>query len=79
MKNKTKKRRKNTWFIKVRGSYLPNNAKGWLTYIPFLAYLVFVGVVAVQEADSLLLATLFIIPNWAVATAVMTYLAARHS
>lgn len=79
MKKKTNKKHKDTWFIKVRGSYLPHNVIGWLTYIPFLAYLIFVGVIAVQEADSLLLATLFIIPNWAVATAVITYLATRHS
>lgn len=31
MKNSKKK-----WFIKLRGSYLPDNLQGWLTYIPFV-------------------------------------------
>lgn len=73
------KKHKSTWFIKVRGSYLPGNAIGWLTYIPFLAYLLFVGVVALNESESFLIATLFIVPNWVVAAIVMTYLAAHHS
>ena len=43
------KRHRNKWFIKVRGSYLPNNGKGWLTYIPYLAYLVGVLVFVLQN------------------------------
>lgn len=79
MKKKRNKKRSNAWFIKVRGSYLPNNTIGWLSYIPFLAYLVVVAVLAAYETDSIVVAILFIVPNWAVATAAMTYIASRHS
>lgn len=39
---KTKKSKKNNkaWFIKIRGSYLPNNLYGALTYIPFLGLII---------------------------------------
>jgi hypothetical protein len=34
--HKAKVLKKRKWFIKVRGSYLPNSREGWLTYIPFI-------------------------------------------
>jgi hypothetical protein len=74
-----KKKAVNTWFIAVRGSYLPNNTAGWLTYIPFLGYLLLTLIVAFNQTDSNGLAILFIIPNWVAAAAVMTWIAQRKS
>jgi hypothetical protein len=78
------KKQKNTinnhaWFWGVRGSYLPANEYGWLTYIPFVAYLVFSLTVAIKDIHSALVAILVVIPNWVAAAVVMTYLAAKKS
>ena len=63
----------------LRGSYIPCSWQGWLTYIPFTAYLVFAVVMGWQEADSPSKAILFIVPNWVAATAIMTWIAKRTS
>ena len=76
MARKTKKPK---WFVAVRGSYLPNSWQGWLTYIPFTAYLVFVLVYGWKFTDSTAKAILFIVPNWVAAAVVMTWLAKRTS
>lgn len=73
------KRKKDKWFIPVRGSYLPNNWKGWLTYFPFLAYLIFALVIGWQAGTSTAQKVLFIAPNWIAAAAVMTWVAKRTS
>lgn len=74
-----RKTKKDKWFIAVRGSYLPNNAMGWLTYLPFTAYLIFVLVYTWQNANSVAEAVLFMVPNWVAAAAVMTWIAKRTS
>jgi hypothetical protein len=76
---KNKKKEKNKWFVAVRGSYLPSITIGWLTYIPFLAYLLFAVIAGASKTDSTALAILFIVPNWVAAAVVMTYLAAHKS
>lgn len=80
-KSKFKKRnvKKGAWFVKIRGSYLPVSKQGWLTYIPFTAYLIFSMVFGYKETDSLTMATLIIVPNWLGTSAVMTYIAERKS
>lgn len=81
----TKKQQKPTkikagaWFIRVRGSYLPASLAGWLTYIPFIAYLVGTLIIAWQNVPSHSQAILFIVPNWIAATVVMTWVASRKS
>jgi hypothetical protein len=74
-----KKTKKSKWFIPVRGSYLPNNRLGWLTYIPFTAYLVFAMVFGWHDTDTTSQAVLFIVPNWIAAAAAMTWIAKRTS
>jgi hypothetical protein len=74
-----KKSKKQKWFRPVRGSYLPNNWQGWLTYIPFLAYLVFVLVYGWRDTSSATQAILYIAPNWVAAAVVMTWFAKRVS
>lgn len=74
-----KRRNKGTWFVPVRGSYLPASPEGWWTYVPFLSYLIFAGVVGYRDTSSTAMAVMFIVPNWIAAAAVMTYIAARKS
>lgn len=69
------KHRKGAWFVSLRGSYIPCAWQGWLTYIPFTAFLVWVLSYAWQHTDSLSRALLLIIPNWVAALVVMTWLA----
>jgi hypothetical protein len=78
---KTAKRsiKKGDWFMPIRGSYIPVSWQGWLTYIPFVGYLVFATVMGWQSADTPSKAILFIVPNWIAAAAVMTYVAKRTS
>jgi hypothetical protein len=78
-KTKQPKPKPGAWFIPVRGSYLPASPAGWLSYVPFIAYLVFVLVGGLHETSSLARAVLFIVPNWVAAMVIMTYVAARKS
>jgi branched-subunit amino acid transport protein len=74
-----KKSKKDKWFIPVRGSYLPNNFMGWLSYLPFTAYLIFALVIGWQHANDTGQAILFIVPNWIAAAIIMTWIAKRTS
>jgi len=74
-----KKSKSNKWFVPVRGSYLPNNKMGWLTYIPFVSYLVFAWAIGWRDTDSASMAVLFIVPNWVAAVVIMTWIAKRTS
>lgn len=74
-----KKQKKAKWFVSIRGSYLPNSGAGWLTYIPFLAFLIAVPILAFSSTDSFALAVLLTVPNWVAAAIVMTYVASRRS
>ena len=74
-----KKSKRSRWFIPVRGSYLPNNWLGWLTYLPFTAYLLFTAYFGWSDTHKASQAALFIVPNWVAATAVMTWVAKRTS
>ena len=65
------------WFIKVRGSYLPTSWQGWLTYVPYLAYIIGVLVFVIKRKDSVWLALLTVLPNWVAAAVILTWLA-RH-
>ncbi|HUD06580.1 MAG TPA: hypothetical protein VMR34_01710 [Candidatus Saccharimonadales bacterium] len=76
---KKKSRSKNSWFIAIRGSYLPVSWQGWLTYIPFVGYLVGSLLVVYKQTHSLGL-ILFTVPAmWVFAVLVMTYIAKHHS
>jgi hypothetical protein len=73
------KARKGAWFVAVRGSYLPVSWEGWLTYVPFVAYLSFSWHVAFWYTGTTPKAVLWIIPNWVAAAVVMTWVAKRKS
>jgi hypothetical protein len=74
-KNKVPKHRKDAWFVAVRGSYLPISWKGWLTYLPFLAYLAFSVTTAIDYTGSYIKAVIWIVPNWVAAAVIMTWVA----
>jgi hypothetical protein len=74
-----KKSKHRKWFIPVRGSYLPHSWQGWLTYIPFAAYLIYGFVIGWQNTNTTTQAMLFIVPNWVAAVVVMTWIAQRTS
>ena len=78
-KNKHSKTKPNAWFIPVRGSYLPNSFAGWITYIPYIAYIIATYIIAINETESLGLAILYIVPNQVTATVVLTYVASKKS
>jgi len=79
MAKKTPKLKKGAWFYKLRGSYLPATWQGWLTYIPFTAFLLWVLIWAVDTETSTVQAILIIFPAWVAAAVCMTWLAARKS
>ncbi|MGH7142382.1 MAG: hypothetical protein ACREF5_02870 [Candidatus Saccharimonadales bacterium] len=66
-----------SWFIKTRGSYLPCSWQGWLTYIPYLAYMIGVLVFVEIRGDNFWLAIFTVVPNWISASVIMTWVA-RH-
>jgi hypothetical protein len=76
---KRPKVKKGAWFVPVRGSYLPASTAGWLTYIPYTAYLVFTLVVGMNDVKPWTKSVLYIVPNLVAATVIMTYIAARKS
>ena len=73
------KKTHNVWFRKIRGSYLPSSQAGWLTYLPYVAYLIGVFVFVLQAHYNFWLAIFVIVPNWVAASAVLTWIAARKS
>lgn len=78
-KTRTSSKSNNKWFIRVRGSYLPYSWQGWLTYVPYTAYLVGILVYAMSNTNNWLHAIPIVVPNWIVALIVMTWVAERRS
>jgi hypothetical protein len=76
---KISKPKQGAWFIHIRGSYLPVNAAGWWTYLPFLAYLILSCVVTVKVMGFTAYSVALVVLDWVAATAVMTYIASRKS
>jgi hypothetical protein len=52
---------------------------GWLTYLPFIGYLVFSFAASTIYTSSAVVAVLFVVPNWTAAGVVMTYIAAQNT
>jgi hypothetical protein len=67
------------WFIATRGSYLPCSWEGWLTYVPFVGFLIFTIVVANNSSNNFKDALLFIFPQWIAAAVVMNWIASHKS
>ena len=71
--------KKRAWFIKVRGSYLPNSWQGWLTYIPYVYFLVITFMAVNRHSHSVSDVAIGIVPYWVSAVVVMQWLASRKS
>lgn len=67
------------WFVKKRGSYLPSAWQGWLTYIPFITYLVVSAIVIHRHTSSLSLLVISLVPQWVVAAVALTWVAQQKS
>jgi hypothetical protein len=77
----SKKHSSNTthaWFRPLRGSYIPVHWKGWLTYVPYVAYLYFTYMLLVPNR-SLLETILFLVPYWVAGVIVMHWVAKQKS
>jgi branched-subunit amino acid transport protein len=79
MAKKIKRAKKDRWFIPVRSSYLPNNWKGWLTYIPYTLYLVLSTAVIWNYVGHDFVAVLIIALSAVMAMVAMTWLARKTS
>lgn len=77
--SKIPKAKKGAWFVKVRGSYLPVSWQGWLSYIPFIGFLMLSLFVNTRAGHSVGGALLYIFPQWITAAVAMTWIAARKS
>jgi hypothetical protein len=76
IKKKTKRQR---WFSHVRGSYLPRDLQGWLTYIPFVGYLVISVVIANNLSASYIVKSYLIVVQWLLAGILLTNIAKNKS
>lgn len=74
-----KRKNSDKWFIRVRGSYLPNNLNGALTYIPYVIYLLLPLAFVLINGYDIWLSLLLVIPNWVAAVAIMNWVAANNS
>ena len=73
-------RKKSTkWFIRLRGSYLPNSIAGWLTYIPYVCYLFAVLAFVVHYNYGLVESIFVLVPNWVAAAVVLQWFASNKS
>lgn len=76
---KTSKSSKKPWFIKVRGSYLPNNLYGAITYVPYIAITIG-GLLLIWQRDKnpadLLI---FGVPYVVACGVIMSWIASRES
>ncbi len=77
VKKKTKK--SPVWFTEVRGSYLPESAEGWLTYIPFIGYCIAIAIVVFQQSNALWYQLFITASQWLLATIILTLVASQHS
>jgi hypothetical protein len=72
-------KRNKKWFIKVRGSYLPNSWQAWILYIPFTGFLITVMVAAFRTQHSISDVFYMVFPQWVAAAVVMTWIAKQKS
>ncbi|MHB1864819.1 MAG: hypothetical protein ACYCPS_01480 [Candidatus Saccharimonadales bacterium] len=67
------------WFRPLRNSYIASNYKGALSYIPYIAYLSVSAYIPLYNLQSKVVAVFVVIPNWIVATMIMTMFAKKRS
>ena len=70
---------KKKWFKKVRGSYLPIAREGWLSYIPYIVFVIAIYAYAMIYFGYSVASLLIILFGWIFAGVVMTWFASTHS
>ena len=65
------------WFIKTRGSYLPNTWQAILIYTIYLAYLIWVLIYVLMSDYGFWLATFIVVPNWLAACLAISWIASK--
>jgi len=78
-RQKLPKARKGAWFVPVRWSYLPCSWQGWLTYVPYIGFLVLTFIVIDGNSHSVSDTLIGIVPVWVAAVAVMQWLASHKT
>lgn len=73
------KKKNNAWFRKVRGSYLPNNLYGALTYIPFIGLSIYVIYFVVHTKPSIAQGFIDLFCFFIAEAVFMTWFASNHS
>ena len=73
------KKKSSKWFIKVRGSYLPNSWQAWLLYVPFVGFLLTVLIAAARTEHSVSDMFYMVFPQWVAAAVVLTWIASQRS
>jgi hypothetical protein len=74
-----RKQRPKSWFIKVRGSYLPSSWQGWLLYVPFVTYLAAAMAYAWQSSEPAFRIIFDLTTQYLLAAVVMTWIASIRS
>lgn len=79
MDKTTKQATSKPWFVQRHWSYIPSSLQGWLTYIPFIAFLVG-SLYAVSENTNSMLGAMFdVFPYWVSAVVIMHWIAGHKS
>lgn len=73
-----KAKKKGAWFVATRWSYIPISPQGWALYLPYIAYLILVMVVA-SYAQTVAEAILIIIPGFVAGAIAMQWIASNKS
>lgn len=73
------KHRTGAWFVPLRWSYIPCAWQGWLTYFPFILYLMVSFIMVDRTSHTILDTLLGIIPYWVAGAAIMQWIASHKS
>lgn len=79
MHRKLPKARKGAWFVPLHWSYLPVSWQGWLTYIPYVIYLLITFIAIDSHSHSVSDTVIGLIPYWVSGTVVMHWIASHKS
>ena len=73
-KKSSQKSNSDAWFKYLRGSYIPVHWKGWLTYVPYVAYL-YLSYVLLVPNRPVIDTLVFLVPYWVAGVIVMHWIA----
>ncbi|MEO5499021.1 MAG: hypothetical protein ABIR46_00810 [Candidatus Saccharimonadales bacterium] len=69
------KPKKGAWFIPIHWSYLPASWQGWLTYIPFIVFLIGTFMIVDRNTQDLWALGFILFPYWICGVVVMHWIA----